>query len=97
MSARNISRDDRVQQLRAAYKEAFDEWAFAITRLQVLTRASAANECIREAQNRVAEAYLSYRETRDLLAAHLVNLRTIVAKPAKIVPFKTMTSAAHQQ
>ena len=96
MSARNISRDVRVQQLRAAYKEAFDEWAFAITRLQVLTRASAASEYILEAQNRVAEAYLSYRETRDLLAAHLVDLRSDVARPAKIVPFKTTTSAAHR-
>jgi hypothetical protein len=82
-----------VQQLRAAYKEAFDEWAFSITRLQMLIRSSAGSESVVEAQERAAAAYASYRETRDLLASNLVNRRVIDSPPVKVVPFKTMKSA----
>jgi hypothetical protein len=95
MSARNISRDARVQQLRAAYQEAFDEWAFAITRLQFLSRSCAGGGPLLEAQNRVAEAYQAYRETRDLLAANLVSGRRADSHRANVVPFKTATSAFH--
>lgn len=96
MSARNISLNARVQQLRAAYKEAFDEWAFSNTRLQMLIRSSAGSESVAEAQERVAAAYASYRETRDLLASNLVNRRVIDAPPAKIVRLKTVKSAVPQ-
>ena len=96
MSARNISRKDRAQQLRAAYQEAFDGWAFAITRLQVVSRSMAAGDAIAEAQQRVADAYAAYRETRDLFASNLVNLRTANTAQAKLVPFRTAKSAAHR-
>ena len=96
MSARNISWNARVQQLRAAYMEAFDEWAFSITRLQMLVRSSADSQSVVEAQERVAAAYASYRETRDLLATNLVNHRVIDSPAIKVVPFKTMKSAVHQ-
>lgn len=96
MSARNILQDARVQQLRAAYKEAFDEWAFSITRLQMLSRTNADGQGIIDAQNRVARAYATYRETRDLLAANLVRNRGEDSHAAAVVPFKTMKSAAHQ-
>ena len=96
MSVRNISRTARVQQLRDAYKEAFDEWAYAITRLQLATRSPAGGDAVKEAQQRVATAYASYRETRDLFASILVDLRGADPVVVKVLPFKTEKSAVHQ-
>ena len=96
MSARNISREARVHQQRAAYKEAFDEWAYAITRLQLVTRSPAGGDAIKEARQRAAAAYASYRETRDLLASSLVEMRGADPIQVKVLPFKTVKSGVHQ-
>ncbi len=96
MSARNISREAHVQQLRDAYKEAFDEWAYAITRLQLATRSSAGGDAIQEAQQRAAVAYAAYLDTRDLLASSLVEMRGVSRAAAKVIPFKIGTSAVHR-
>ena len=89
MSARQLSRKERVQLLRAAYQEAFDQWAFSTTRLQLLIRASAASEEITAERSKVAAAQRAYREARDLLACNLVSQQTPVIPQLRIVPSQT--------
>ena len=96
MSVSNISREARAHQLRAAYKEAFDEWSYAITRLQLATRSSAGRDAIQDAQQRAAAAHAAYRETRDLLASSLIDLRRANPAQVKVVFFRTVESAVHQ-
>jgi hypothetical protein len=95
MSARNISREAVLRQLRASYKKAFDEWAYTTTRLQLVIRISADADAIKQAQQRVAAAHAAYRETRDRLASSLVDLRCAEPVQGKCGPVKIMMSAVH--
>lgn len=96
MSPRNTARISRIEQLRAAYKVAFDEWAYAITRLKLATSSPAGGEAIKDAQQRAAAAYAAYREARDLLASNLLDLRRDDPVQFKVLPFKIVKSAVHQ-
>ncbi len=84
-----MTRQDRVQELRAAYQLAFDEWAYATTRLQLLLRSNETGGAIADARSRVSATYANYRQSRDLLAAQMVHATS--TKPVRlcIVPSKT--------
>lgn len=53
--------------LRAEYNGAFHEWAFEVNRLHRINQDAADSSVIEQAQDRVAEAEISYREVRDRL------------------------------
>jgi len=53
--------------LRAEYNGAFHEWAFEVNRLHQINQDAVDSSVIEQAQDRVAEAEISYREVRDRL------------------------------
>jgi hypothetical protein len=55
------------QRLRAGYKEAFDDWALQVSRLQAISGADPQGGVVKEAEQRVAAAELLYRASRDRL------------------------------
>jgi hypothetical protein len=62
-----------LDRLRADYKEAFDEWALQITRLQTLSQSDPQGLVTKEAEHRVAAAENAYRDSRDRLTDDMVS------------------------
>jgi hypothetical protein len=58
--------------LRKDYKGAFDEWALEVTRLRAITGPEADGPLLKEAEQRVAAAEVTYRNTRDRLTDDMV-------------------------
>ena len=91
MTAGTITRSASLEQLRAEYKTAFDDWAYAITSAQMVRRAGGTAESNVAAQRRVAQAYENYISARDMFASQL-RFRA----DAKIIPLKTAISAGRR-
>jgi hypothetical protein len=70
LSSRTAKAKTRSKRLRAKYKGAFDEWALQVSRLQAITGSAAAKK---EAEERVAAAETSYRDSRDRLMDNMVS------------------------
>ena len=73
MRARTSGSENDFRELRSRYEEAFHQFSLQVHRLQFLTGDPTADgKDAEEARRRVDEAYLAYRERRDMLAQFLL-------------------------
>jgi hypothetical protein len=69
---RTTQENAHLERLRADYKEAFEEWALQVSRLQAITSPPSGRFVIKGAEARVAAAEVAYRDSRDRLTDDMV-------------------------
>jgi hypothetical protein len=67
VSTKTTQENTHFDRLRADYNGAFDEWALQVSRLQAVAASAPSTFAVKEAEERVAEAEIVYRNTRDRL------------------------------
>lgn len=71
MRSTTAERYGQIERLRADYKGAFDEWALQVDRLHEIIGSAPGSFVISEAEERVAAAETTYRNTRDRLTDNM--------------------------
>jgi len=73
VSCKIPNKETHSERLREDYKGAFGAWAEQVNRLQVINSSPAGVGVIEEAEARVSEAEVAYRDSRDRLTNDMVH------------------------